>query len=123
MFDETYNLKKRSRILVHKGMETIAIKLQDIAMFYTQNRIVYVIDKQDHKYLYDKNLAELEAELDPQEFFRINRQYIVNIDAIRSFKPYERVKLEVKLNTDNNTHTIIVSQQTAPLFKKWIYDA
>lgn len=123
MFDYAENLKKRTRILVRKGLETVAIKLQDIAMFYTENRVVYVIDKQDHKYLYDKNLSDLESELDPQEFFRVNRQYIVNIDAIKSFKPYERVKLEVKLNTENQIHTIIVSQQTAPLFKKWIYDA
>lgn len=118
----TENKKNRSRVLVKKGMETIAIKMDEVAVFYTENKIVFVLTKKGQKYLYDKNLAGLEEELDPMKFFRINRQYVVHVDSIKSFRPYDRVKLELKLHLENFP-PLIISQQTAPLFKKWIYEA
>ncbi|MGZ3837214.1 MAG: LytR/AlgR family response regulator transcription factor [Flavisolibacter sp.] len=123
MIEQLNNQKKHTRILVRKGIEIIALKIQDVALFYTQNRIVYVLDKQGQKYIYDKTLSELEEELDAQEFFRMNRQYIVNIDAIKSFRTYQRVKLQVRLNLENTPQTIIISQHMAPSFRKWIYNA
>jgi DNA-binding LytR/AlgR family response regulator len=71
----------------------------------------------------DKNLSDLEEELDNKNFFRANRQYIVNIDFIKSFKPYERVKLWVDLTVPDIDHSIIVSQETAPFFRKWLLEA
>jgi len=85
--------------------------------------VVYVIDKAGKKYLSDKNLCDLEMELDKNRFFRANRQYIVNINYIRSFKPYEKVKLQIDLATSDINHAIIVSQETAPMFRKWVYEA
>jgi DNA-binding LytR/AlgR family response regulator len=123
MIEYADNLKKHTRLLVRKGIETHSIKHDDIVLFYTENKVVFVLDKQEQKYIYNKTLTELEEELDPHEFFRVNRQYIVHIDAIKCFKPYERVKLQVRLNLANTPHTIIVSQHTAPSFKKWICNA
>lgn len=120
MIEYADNLKKHSRLLVRKGTETLAIKCENIALAYTEHKVVFVLDKQEHKYIYNKTLTELEEELDPHEFFRANRQNIVHIDAIKSFKPYERVKLQVRLNLVNTSHTIIISQHTAHSFKKWI---
>ncbi|HEY0060017.1 MAG TPA: LytTR family DNA-binding domain-containing protein, partial [Flavisolibacter sp.] len=76
------------------------------------------------KHLLDKNLSDLESELDSDRFFRANRQFIVNSDYIKGFRTYERVKLQVELNVDipfNNT--IIVSQETAASFRQWLYEA
>jgi DNA-binding LytR/AlgR family response regulator len=112
-----------ARIFVHRGIETISLKLEDVALFYTENKLVFAVDKSEKKYLCDKNLCQLEHELDPKQFFRANRQYLINIDVIKSFKPFERVKLEVKLHLENTQPVVIISQQTAPLFKKWIYEA
>src|SRR6187402_3401166 len=81
------------------------------------------IEKAGKKYLSDKNLCDLEMELDKNRFFRANRQYIVNINYIRSFKPYEKVKLQIDLATSDINHAIIVSQETAPIFRKWVYEA
>ena len=50
---------KKTRLLVKKGIETISIKLEDIVIFYTENRIVYVIDSMGKKYLIDRSLNEL----------------------------------------------------------------
>ncbi|MCU7552381.1 LytTR family DNA-binding domain-containing protein [Chitinophagaceae bacterium LB-8] len=122
-FINHFGEKKKTRILVRKGMEHVALQLDDIALFYTENKVVYVFDKCGKKYLADKNLSDLELQLDKDRFFRVNRQYIVNINFIRSFKAFERVKLQVELTLSDWHHHIIVSQETAPLFKKWLADA
>ena len=83
---------------------------------------MYVIDKFLVKYVSDKNLSQLEQELDNTIFFRVSRKYIVNIDFIKSFKPHEKVKLLLKISIPEIHHHIVISQQTAPAFKKWIHD-
>ena len=114
---------KKTRLIVKKGLENISLRLEDVVLFYTENKIVYVIDRIGKKYLSDKNLGELEMELDDQLFFRANRQYIVNINFIKGFKSYEKVKLQVDLNIPELNHSIIISQETAPAFRKWMYEA
>ena len=71
----------------------------------------------------DKNLGELEQTLDENIFFRANRQYIININFIKGFKSYEKVKLQVDLTIPDLNHCIIVSQETAPQFREWMYNA
>jgi DNA-binding LytR/AlgR family response regulator len=120
---EYVSSRKRSRILVRKGIENITMPLGDIVLFFTENKIVHAIDRNGRKYMVDKNLSDLEVELDGETFFRANRQYILNINYIKSFKPYERVKLWVDLTVTDLDHSIIVSQETAPLFRRWLLEA
>jgi two-component system LytT family response regulator len=115
--------KKKSRLLVRRGLENIVLKLEDIVLLYTENKMVYVSDKYGKKYIADKNLTDLEEELDDSVFFRVNRQYIVNMNYIKGYKPYEKVKLVVDLTLTDLNHVIIVSQETAPDFRKWMYEA
>jgi DNA-binding LytR/AlgR family response regulator len=117
---EYLNAPKKSRIIVKKGLENIALRIDDVVVFYTENKIVYLIDRQKSKYIYDRNLSILESELDPTVFFRANRKYIVNINFIKSYKIFEKVKLIVELTIPDIAHQIIISQETAPLFKKWL---
>jgi DNA-binding LytR/AlgR family response regulator len=120
---EHLNVRKRNRLLVRRGLENIPLRLQDIVFFYTENKIVYVIDNAGKKYIVDKNLTELAHELDDNLFFRANRQYILNINYIKGFKAYEKVKLLVDLTLTDLNHCIIISQETAPEFKEWMYNA
>lgn len=114
--------KKQQRIIVKRGQEHLFILLEDVVLFYTENKIVYIIDKSGKKFLVDKNLSDLEEEVDSTIFFRANRQYLVNINYVKGYKIYERVKLQLELHTALN-HCIVISQETAPLFKKWIFNA
>ena len=115
--------RKKMRLIVKKGMENISLRLEDIVLFFTENKIVYVVDQWGKKYLVDKNLGELEEDLDTTIFFRANRQYIVNINYIKGFKPYEKVKLQIDLIPCDLNYCIIISQETAPAFRKWMYEA
>ena len=117
------NMKRKTRLIVQKGMENIALKLDDVALIYTESKVVFVIANNERKYIYHKNLSELEQELDKSFFFRANRQCIVNINYIRGFKTFEKVKLQVDLTFNTLPNKIIVSQETAPQFKKWIHEA
>jgi DNA-binding LytR/AlgR family response regulator len=118
-----FDNRKKSRLVVRKGLEHIALKLDEIVLFYTENKLVYVIDRLGKKYLADKNLSDLEEDLDANLFFRANRQYIVNINFIRGFKTYEKVKLQVELMIPDLNHNIIISQENAPQFRQWIFNA
>jgi len=112
--------KEKKRLIVQKGLMNILLRLEDIVLFFTQNKISYAIDKEGKKYVCDKNLSELELELNEAGFFRANRQYIVNAEYIKGYKPYEKVKLVVDLVIPDTSHVIVVSQETAPGFRRWM---
>lgn len=115
--------KKKTRLIVRKGLEYLALKLDDIVLLYTENKLVYVIDKYGKKYVGEKTLGEMELELDDRVFFRANRQYIININFIKGFKSFEKVKLLVELSLPELQHQIVVSQENAPNFRQWIHEA
>jgi len=119
-FVQSFRQKTKTRLLVRKGMENVPLRIQDIVIIYTENKLVYVIDKEGKKYIADKHLSELEQELDSTVFFRVNRQYIVNIGFVKSYRAYEKVKLQVDLSMPDLHHHIIVSQEMAPCFRRWI---
>ena len=112
--------KCRKRLVVRKGLANILLRLEDIVLFYTESKIIYTIDREGRKYICDKNLTELEMELSEANFFRVNRQYIVNAEHIRGYKAYEKVKLVVDLAVPGMDHLIIVSQENAPYFRRWM---
>ena len=65
----------------------------------------------------------MEQELDESMFFRANRQYIINIEFVKGFKPYEKVKVWVDMSLPDLNHHIVVSQENAPQFRQWMFNA
>ena len=115
--------KTKTRLLVQKGFENVLLRLEDVVLFYTESKIVYVIERMGKKYISGYSLSDLENELNPLQFFRANRQYIINIEFIRSFRPFERVKIKVSMELHGLDPNIIISQETAPNFRKWMNEA
>jgi len=117
-----YNLfaTTRKRIMVKKGMMNMSLKLEDVVLFYTENKIVYTIDKEGKKYVCEQNLSLLEEELGNTGFFRANRQFLINAEYIKGYKSYDKVKLMVDLAVPVTDQVIIVSQETAPYFRRWM---
>ena len=114
--------KRKKRILLKKGVEYFSILTENIVLFHITNNVVFAIDHFGKKYLANGFLTQIENELDANIFFRVNRQYIININYVKSFRVYEKVKLKVDLipTEINNEFIILVSQEKAPAFKKWI---
>lgn len=110
---------KRQRLIVKKGIEYQSVLLEDVAYFFTEHKVTFLVTKQEKKFMLDQNLKELEEELDTKIFYRANRKYIVNVNCIRNYKAFEKVKLVVELNLPVS-EDIIISQENAPDFKKWM---
>jgi DNA-binding LytR/AlgR family response regulator len=111
----------KERILVRKGTSNTSLPVTDIAFFYSEMKITFAVDFRDNKYYSDYKLSDLEQMLDKKLFFRANRQVLVNINAIREFRSIEFSKIELHLKQNSYIReAVIISQFTAPDFKKWI---
>lgn len=108
----------KGRLVARKGTEFVALNTNDIAYFFSEHKIVFVRDFAGRQMIVDKNLAELETELDRRAFFRINRKFITNQKAIDRFKP-DNGKIQIFLKPEMKEE-IFVSKETAPEFRKWI---
>ena len=108
----------KKRFLVKKGNDYLTIKTEDIAYFYAIHKLVCMVEKEGQKFILDKSLSDLEKELEPAMFYRVNRKFLVNINAIRKIKTYPKSKLQLELTPSIN-EDIIVSQENATAFKEW----
>ena len=114
---ETPNFQKR--LLIRFGPHLKAIEIDSVAYFYTQEKVTHLCTFENKRLPVDLTLDEVEAILDPAVFFRINRQFIINIAAIDAMYSYSksRVKIDMKPASDQET---IVSAERAAAFKQWL---
>lgn len=110
----------KEKIIVSMRNQWKPIGVNEIACF-AKEVLNYACLFSGEKYQINFNtLDEVEELLDPERFYRANRQFIINIDAIDSVKPLEYSKLLVKLKEPNHKFEIDMSRDRAPLFKKWV---
>jgi DNA-binding LytR/AlgR family response regulator len=109
----------KSRFTGKIGNKLFFIEAKDVSLFYSDNKIVYIIPSDSARYISEHTLEHLEELLDPSSFFRINRSMIVNIHAINQVRPYENNRLQIILKKHINDDAIIVSRERVPDFKKW----
>lgn len=114
-----YKISAKDRLVVKKGTNYYVMKTDEVAFIYTESRVVFLIDKTGERYIAEKNLSELELELPGRQFFRVNRKFIVSIDAIRSFKPSFKGKIALELMHLSKAE-VSISQENAAQFRKWI---
>lgn len=109
---------KLTRIVAKKGTEFIALNLNEIAYFFTDHKIVFARDFQGRQLIVDQTLADLEAKVDSQKFFRVNRKYLCALSSIEKFKPDNgRIHVSLKPDPKEEVH---VSKETAPQFRAWV---
>ena len=109
----------KSRFIINTHNKWTPIEAKDIAVIYREN-LNYFIKFNGDKLIYDyAPLEEIEEVLDPELFFRANRQIIVNLNAIQSAKPYGNQKLLLQLKLPL-TLEVDVSREKAPLLRKWM---
>lgn len=112
--------RNRKLIVARRGAQYITLRLSEVAFFTTSDKLVYAVIGAGRKYLVSQKLQELEEQLDTNIFFRVNRQYIVNVFFIKAFKPYKKVQLFLELEVENLRDEIVVSQLATPAFREWI---
>lgn len=109
----------KKRFLVKQGNNLISVKAEEIAYCYAVNKLICMVDMQGKQYLLDDSLSDIESQLDPSIFYRINRKYVANIDAISRISTYGKGKLLLQLNPPVKDE-VIVSPETVQAFKAWM---
>ncbi|RCW34519.1 LytTR family DNA-binding domain-containing protein [Marinilabilia salmonicolor] len=109
----------RSRLLTNLADGFQKVDTEKVAWLVSANKITTAVTFDSHHHIVDFTLDKLEKELDPTMFFRANRQYIVNIDAIHKVENWFNGKLIVKTKPDAQDR-IVVSRERARSFKEWI---
>jgi len=111
--------KKKSMVIVRKGVAYQPIRIEDVVYFFTEQKLVFLVDKSNTKYVADKNnLGEVEEDLDEFVFYRANRKYIISAKFVKGFKQLDRkVAIELMIPVKEE---IMVSQENVVSFKKWI---
>jgi len=110
------------RILVRKGREFMVIRYEDVAYFFIENGVSYLIDAKSHcKYIMAQPLRNIELTVNSKYFFRVTKKYLVNINAVVKFRPMKKGKLEVQLSPDPK-EAVVISQLKAGTFKRWLME-
>jgi len=117
LFENRKNQKQGSVLVYHKD-KILPIKLQDIALFYLEHEITYIITFRQKTFTISKSLEELE-EIAGNSFYRANRQYLINRKAIKEASQYFARKLSIALSIPFS-ETITVSKVKVPDFLNWL---
>ena len=111
--------KYKKRYTIKVGQHLKIISSEDIECFYSENKATYLHTSSNRNYLLDGALEQVQTELDPENFFRVNRTFIVQINAIKDIIAYTNSRLKIVLNSYSETE-IIVSRERVKDFKNWI---
>lgn len=109
----------KKRFSVKVGQHLKLINIDEIECFFSENKGTYLHTTEGRNYLLDTTLEHLENELEPQTFFRINRKFFVNINAIKDMVSYTNSRLQIKLNSYNE-QDVIVARERVKDFKGWL---
>jgi two-component system LytT family response regulator len=107
------------RVVARKGAAFVAVPVPRIAWFTTEHKLTILVDRGGGRLMVDTPLHELEERLDRRRFFRLNRQYLAQIDAIERFRSAGKGRVSVTLQPAAPDE-VIVSQECAAAFRAWI---
>ncbi|KFF02851.1 LytR/AlgR family response regulator transcription factor [Chryseobacterium luteum] len=109
----------KKSFLIHYCGRLIPVEAAKINWFYTANEIVYLHTGDGRQYVTEFTLEQLEYELDPTLFFRANRQFIINKNAIDTVEYFFNGRLLVKIHPLPQEQ-VLVSKAKAMQFRKWL---
>ncbi len=110
----------KNRFLIKVGEHYKSVSEKEITCFYILERATFLRTSEDKDYAIDYSLDNLQKKLDPDRFFRINRNCIINIHQISDILNYSSSRLKIKLNSNKSMYDLIVSKDKVREFKKWI---
>jgi two-component system, LytTR family, response regulator LytT len=111
--------KFKKRITIKVGQHIKIIPINEIECFYSENKATYIHTSENRSYLLDNSLEYWQEQLDPEQFFRVNRTFIVHISAIKDIIAYTNSRLKLILESYKEAE-IIVSRERVKDFKNWI---
>jgi two-component system response regulator LytT len=117
-FIENKKKQANASVLVYKQDKIIPVRFEDIALFYVENEITRLITFDHKAYTINKTMEKVE-EISPDDFFRVNRQFLIHHRAIKEASQYFGRKLSLSLTVPFR-ETITVSKNKVPSFLNWL---
>ena len=109
----------KERFLVKNGKQLKYIPIEEIAYFYAEDGLNFLRTKSNDRYIVELILDEIQNQIDPTDFFRISRKYIIHHKSIESISTYFNSRLSLKLSP-SFSEDVIVSRERVSKFKKWL---
>lgn len=111
------SFKKRFTIKI--GQQLKMINIEEVECFYSENKGTYLYTLDQRSYLLDHTLEQLESELNPQEYYRVSRKFIIPLKSIKEIQLYSNSRLKVLLPSFKDDE-VIVSREKVNDFKNWL---
>jgi two-component system, LytTR family, response regulator LytT len=109
----------RKRFLIQSNESFFHLPVEEIALFYSMQGITFAVTFEKREYPVNFSLESLKEQLHPDNFFKINRQFIVNIDAIKRVHSYFNGKLKLEIKP-SHAENVIIGKDKVASFKRWM---
>ncbi len=114
-----YNKKYKERFVIKFGNKIKTLMASDIAYFFSKDKLSYLCDTEGRNYPFDMSLDKIETLLDPEVFFRVNRQILTHTQAIQDIQTSAKSRIILTLQPPSAIEAVISSERSAS-FKKWL---
>jgi DNA-binding LytR/AlgR family response regulator len=109
----------KKRFTIKMGQQLKMILIEEVECFYSENKGTYLHTFDNRNYLLDQTLEQLESELDPKEFYRVSRKFIIPMKGIKEIQMHSNSRLKVILPTYNEDEVIVAREKVSD-FKTWL---
>lgn len=113
------NIRYKERLMIKRGQQLGYVKTESLAYCFADGKLCFAVDFTGTKYLLENNLSQLEEQLNPTNFYRINRHLLVNIEAVKKVHTWLGGRLKVEVQPATTAETI-VSRERVNGFKDWL---
>jgi len=114
------NQNYKSRFFVKVGQRYKSVSVDEIACFFVEEKSTFIMNREEKTLAVDSSLDQLAKTLDPQFFFRVNRNFLINLNFISDVIIYSGSRLKVKLKCGKYPGEILVSREKVNAFKEWM---
>lgn len=109
----------KQKFLIKIGLKYLSIAIEEVAYFYSESSTTYIRTTKGDSHILDYSLDEVEKQIDPIRFFRVNRHMIVSAKSIASIDSYFNNRLLLSLTPTAKEH-VVVSREKVKTFKAWL---
>jgi DNA-binding LytR/AlgR family response regulator len=109
----------KTRFVIKVGVHIRPVEVDDIQYFYSFDKATFLQTNENKSYALDLSLDQIERLINPQQFFRINRKFLVNIKSIDEVVSFSKSRLKIKFKHSKEQEAI-VSRDKASAFKEWL---
>ena len=107
------------RLMIRIGQQIKVVEVKDIAYFYIEEKIVFAVSFSKDRHPMDLSLDQLEKQLDPERFIRINRAFIISLESITTMITYSKARIKIKLKPPCEVESITSTERSAE-FRDWL---